>query len=69
MDNKIICIECKKTIKESKAKPIHRSCWLKIRSKEDRCYDFLFCKDKKNIAKTKIITPQIPQDIAGNIID
>ena len=43
------CIECNKTLRSYEAgKPkVHRACWIKMRDKTDRHYDFLFCKDKR----------------------
>lgn len=59
--NRVKCVECYKTLRNYEpGKPkVHRSCWLKIRDKDDRHLDFLFCKDKskRDMKKTKIIHP------------
>ncbi len=80
MDIKKTCIECNKTLRNYKKgeKPIHRKCWLKLRDKDDKIFDFLFCKDrpKEQMRKVKVIDcvppiieePQDVIDIAGNII-
>lgn len=50
---KNICVECDKPIrKNSKSPYIHRFCWLKLREKDERYLDFLFCKDKTDKKKT-----------------
>ena len=55
---KYICLECSKPIRQNSKSPyIHRSCWLSLRDKNDRCYDFLFCKDKQEQKKTITIKP------------
>jgi len=59
-----ICFECKKIVKNSQSNICCRKCWLKIRDKEDRYLDHLFCKDKQNTKKTEIIEPVY--DIGGN---
>jgi hypothetical protein len=55
------CVECDKTLRNYKLgdKRVHRSCWLKLRSKDERHFDFLFCKDKnkRDMKKMKIIHP------------
>ena len=53
------CIECNKTLRNYElGKPrVHRSCWLKLRDKTDRHYDFLFCNDKREMKKTQYIKP------------
>ncbi len=53
------CIECNKTLRSYQAgKPkVHRACWIKMRDKTDRHYDFLFCKDKREMKKTQYIKP------------
>jgi len=66
MDRIKPCFECKKPVKNSQSKICCRKCWLKLRDKEDRFLDFLFCKDKQDIKKTTIIEPVT--DIAGNIL-
>jgi len=58
-DNKIInkrtCVFCQKTIKkftkteDNINRKTHRSCWLKNRKFEERCYDYFFTeRDNKN---------------------
>ena len=43
------CIYCKKKLKkEFNNKSIHRSCWLRMRSFDDRIFDSLFCIDRAN---------------------
>ena len=64
MDKKNICFECKKNVKNSQSKICCRKCWLKLRDKDDRYLDFLFCKDKQDTKKTTIIEPIY--DIGGN---
>ena len=66
MDRIKPCFECKKPVKNSQSKICCRKCWLKLRDKDDRFLDFLFCKDKQDIKKTTIIEPVT--DIAGNIL-
>jgi len=75
MDIKKTCIECDKTLRNYKKgeKPIHRKCWLKLREKDDKIYDFLFCKDrpKEEMKKIKVIDCEPKEDIidiAGNIL-
>ena len=55
------CLECGLTLRKyKKGSPrIHRKCWLKIRDKDDRCVDFLFCRDrrKETLKKMKVIEP------------
>tara|TARA_R110002110_G_scaffold247228_1_gene463536 strand:+ start:858 stop:1067 length:210 start_codon:yes stop_codon:yes gene_type:complete len=62
-ENKIpkrICVVCNKTIKtfsiyeDNPSRKIHRSCWLKTRSFEDRKYDHLFTGRKINKKCIKI---------------
>jgi len=68
------CLECGGTLRKYvKGSPrIHRKCWLKIRDKEERCVDFLFCRDrnKEALKKMKVIEPTTEKsvllDIAGN---
>lgn len=69
------CLECGGTLRKYvKGSPrIHRKCWLKIRDKEERCVDFLFCRDrnKQALKKMKVIEPTADEksvllDIAGN---
>jgi hypothetical protein len=63
-DNKIKnkCIVCKKTLRnyQPHEKPIHRICWLKLRQKDEKHLDFLFCKDraKDKMKKSLIIEPE-----------
>lgn len=54
------CIECNKTLRSYQpGKPrVHRSCWIKMRDKTDRHYDFLFCNDKREMKKTQYIKPE-----------
>ena len=74
------CLECGLTLRKyKKGSPrIHRKCWLKIRDKDDRCVDFLFCRDrrKETLKKMKVIEPLPPineetriLDIGGNEIE
>ena len=79
------CLECNKSLRKyEKGKPkIHRACWLKIRDKDDRCVDFLFCRDrrKETLKKMKVIEPTFEKsettpllspriiDIGGNEIE
>ena len=55
------CLEYNKSLRKyENGKPkIHRACWLKIRDKDDRCVDFLFCRDrrKETLKKMKVIEP------------
>ena len=53
------CIECNKTLRnyELGNPRVHRSCWLRLRDKTDRHYDFLFCNDKREMKKTQYIKP------------
>ena len=55
------CLECGLTLRNyENGKPkIHRKCWLMIRDKDDRCVDFLFCRDrrKETLKKMKVIEP------------
>tara|TARA_R110002096_G_scaffold13043_2_gene46584 strand:- start:1237 stop:1458 length:222 start_codon:yes stop_codon:yes gene_type:complete len=64
------CVYCKKTIKkftksiDNVNRKCHRSCWLKNRNFEDRCYDYFFTerdnKNKKlNLTEFKSIKPEI----------
>lgn len=71
MNKEKSCVECKKKVRNTVSELICRKCWLNIRDKEDRCFDFLFCKDKREMKKTKVFTPveETVVDIAGNIID
>jgi len=59
--NREKCLECGRTLRKyENGKPkIHRACWLKIRDKEERCVDFLFCRDRRKEAlkKMKVIEP------------
>ena len=66
MNRKEICVECHKTLRNySKGdKKIHRKCWMSLRDKSERHYDFLFCKDKARDMKKTLLIP--PLDIAGN---
>ena len=66
MDKKNICFECKKSVKNTQSNIVCRKCWLKLRDKDDRYLDFLFCKDKQDTKKTTIIEPVY--DIAGNCL-
>jgi len=76
MNTKEKCVECRKTLRnyESGDKKIHRKCWMNLRDKSERHYDFLFCKDKskRELKKMAIIQPDKEYtemiDIAGNII-
>ena len=68
------CLECGLTLRKyKKGSPrIHRKCWLKIRDKEERCVDFLFCRDRRKEAlkKMKVIEQTTEKsvllDIGGN---
>jgi hypothetical protein len=55
------CVECNKTLRcYTRGDPkVHRKCWLKIRDKNERHLDFLFCKDKskREMKKMKIVHP------------
>jgi hypothetical protein len=70
------CVECDKTLRNyvKGDKKIHRKCWLNLRDKSERHYDYLFCKDKdkREMKKMEIVKPidEYPEliDIAGNII-
>lgn len=59
--NREKCVECGETLRKyKKGEPrIHRKCWLKIRDKDERCVDFLFCRDRRKEAlkKMKVIEP------------
>lgn len=59
--NRQKCLECGETLRKyKKGEPrIHRKCWLKIRDKDERCVDFLFCRDRRKEAlkKMKVIEP------------
>lgn len=64
------CVECGRSLRNYKqgAKRIHRKCWLNLRDKEDRRFDFLFCKDKKKELMKKTMTFEPIMDIAGNVV-
>lgn len=70
------CVECDKTLRNyvKGDKKIHRKCWMNLRDKSSRHYDYLFCKDKdkREMKKMTIVEPiqEFPEliDIAGNII-
>jgi len=64
------CVECGRSLRNYKqgAKRIHRKCWLNLRDKEDRRFDFLFCKDKKKELMKKTMTFEPITDIAGNVV-
>jgi len=67
MSRKEYCVECHKTLRNYNKgdKKIHRKCWMSLRDKSERHYDFLFCKDKdRDKQKKTILIP--PLDIAGN---
>ncbi len=67
MNRKEYCVECNKTLRNYNKgdKKIHRKCWMLLRDKSERHYDFLFCKDKdREKQKKTILIP--PLDIAGN---
>lgn len=67
MSRKEYCVECDKTLRNYNKgdKKIHRKCWMLLRDKSERHYDFLFCKDKdREKQKKTILIP--PIDIAGN---
>ncbi len=67
MSRKEYCVECHKTLRNYNKgdKKIHRKCWMSLRDKSERHYDFLFCKDKdREKQKKTILIP--PLDIAGN---
>jgi hypothetical protein len=75
--NREKCVECGETLRKyKKGEPrIHRKCWLKIRDKDERCVDFLFCRDRRKEAlkKMKVIEATPPSteesvllDIGGN---
>ena len=55
------CIECGRTLRNYKKgeKRCHRSCWIKMRDKDDRRFDFLFCKDRpmREMKKCIVVSP------------
>ena len=55
------CIECGRTLRKYKKgeKRCHRSCWIKMRDKDDRRFDFLFCKDRpmREMKKCIVVSP------------
>ena len=55
------CIECGRTLRNYKKgdKLIHRACWIKMRDKDDRRFDFLFCKDRpmREMKKCIVVSP------------
>ena len=57
--DRVKCVECNKTLRNYKPgeKKIHRKCWINLRDKNERHFDFLFCKDKskREMKKTTII--------------
>ena len=67
--NRRKCIYCLKTIKKftkSKDNPnrrVHRKCWLKNRSKEDRCYDYLFTERANSKNKVDIKSKTVYQSV------
>ena len=68
MSRKEYCVECHKTLRNYNKgdKKIHRKCWMSLRDKSERHYDFLFCKDKdREKQKKTILIP--PLDIAGGL--
>ena len=60
MERERNCLICAKKIKKnavwknSQQTIIHRKCWLKIRPFEDRCFDFMFCGDRKKKQKDSL---------------
>lgn len=60
------CVECNSTLRNYQPgdKPIHRKCWMSLRSKSERHYDHLFCKDikKEQLKKVQIIEPIQEED-------
>ena len=52
------CIECGRTLRNYKKgdKLIHRACWIKMRDKDDRRFDFLFCKDRQIVSSAESLT-------------
>ena len=55
------CIECGRTLRNYKPnqKRLHRACWIKMRDKDDRRFDFLFCKDRpmREMKKCIVVSP------------
>ena len=54
------CRICKKNIKQTKGatiKLIHRRCWLKYRTFDQRIFDKLFCNDRKFFNKECSVKP------------
>ena len=55
------CIECGRTLRNYKKgdKLIHRACCIKMRDKDDRRFDFLFCKDRpmREMKKCIVVSP------------
>jgi hypothetical protein len=57
------CLLCGNSIKkfakwdDNINRQVHRRCWLKFRSFEDRYADVLFCGDRKNTKKCLVIKP------------
>lgn len=66
---KFKCVVCKKTMRNYQPgeKLCHRICWMKLRNKDERHLDFLFCKDKKKeqMKKTIIISPEQDSDLSS----
>jgi hypothetical protein len=61
---RFVCIECKKPIrKNSKSAYIHRGCWIQLREKDERHFDFLFANDREKRPKTLAIKPIEDDDI------
>ena len=54
--NKGSCVVCKKKLKKSTGKPIHRKCWLMMRDFDERYLDTLFCVGKQNKTPAKSIS-------------
>ena len=54
------CIVCNKKLKKQfNNKSIHRSCWLRMRSFDDRIFDSLFCIERQEIpAKCISVKPE-----------
>lgn len=55
------CVECGRTLRKYKKgeKRVHRACWIKMRDKDDRRFDFLFCKDRpmREMKKCIVVSP------------
>ena len=59
---RFICLECKKPIrKNSKSVYIHRSCWIQLRDKDERHFDFLFANDREKRSKMVAVKPVVEE--------